>query len=38
LTFISVAIVGLTMGILATVLPTYRASRVDPVVALRGEQ
>jgi len=36
-TFVSVAVVLLLAGIVATLLPARRATRVDPVVALRTE-
>lgn len=37
LTFLTVAVLLGAVGFLATVIPAYRASRVDPMVALRDE-
>ncbi|HEV2487098.1 MAG TPA: FtsX-like permease family protein [Terracidiphilus sp.] len=37
LTFVAVAALLTIVGFLATVIPAYRASRVDPIVALRDE-
>jgi ABC-type antimicrobial peptide transport system permease subunit len=37
ITYVAVAAVLAGMTLLATYLPAYRASHVDPVLALRGE-
>jgi ABC-type antimicrobial peptide transport system permease subunit len=37
LTFAAVSIVVVTVGIVASLLPAYRATRVDPLRTLRGE-
>jgi ABC-type antimicrobial peptide transport system permease subunit len=37
LTFAAVSIVVVTAGIVASLLPAYRATRVDPLRTLRGE-
>jgi ABC-type lipoprotein release transport system permease subunit len=36
-TFVTVAVVTVGSGLLATTLPALTATRVDPTVALRGE-
>jgi putative ABC transport system permease protein len=36
-TFSAVAVIMLAVGVVATLLPAYRATRVDPVVTLRAE-
>ncbi len=36
-TFSSVAVIMLAVGVFATLLPAYRATRVDPIVTLRSE-
>jgi predicted permease len=36
-TFSTVALIMLVVGALATVIPAYRATRVDPIVTLRAE-
>ena len=36
-TFSSVAVIMLAVGVIATPLPAYRATRVDPIVTLRSE-
>ena len=37
MTFSAVALMMVAVGVLATLLPAYRATRVDPVVTLRAE-
>jgi putative ABC transport system permease protein len=36
-TFFSVTVLVLAVGVLATLIPAYRATRVDPIVTLRAE-
>jgi len=36
-TFTAVAVIMLGVGIVATLVPAYRATRVDPIVTLRAE-
>ena len=36
-TFAVVALLMLAVGIIATLVPAYRATRVDPIVTLRSE-
>jgi putative ABC transport system permease protein len=36
-TFSSVALIMLAVGCVATLIPAYRATRVDPIVTLRAE-
>ena len=37
LTFAAVALLRVAVGLLATILPAYRATRVEPVCILREE-
>ncbi|HXG88565.1 MAG TPA: hypothetical protein VNJ02_09535 [Vicinamibacterales bacterium] len=36
-TFTAVALIMLGVGVLGTLVPAYRATRVDPIVTLRAE-
>jgi ABC-type lipoprotein release transport system permease subunit len=36
-TFTAVAAIMLAVGVAATIVPAYRATRVDPIVTLRSE-
>jgi putative ABC transport system permease protein len=36
-TFSAVAVIMIAVGVIATLLPAYRATRVDPIVTLRSE-
>jgi ABC-type antimicrobial peptide transport system permease subunit len=36
-TFTTVALIMVGVGIVATLVPAYRATRVDPIVTLRAE-
>jgi ABC-type antimicrobial peptide transport system permease subunit len=36
-TFTGVALIMIVVGVIATLVPAYRATRVDPIVTLRSE-